>query len=113
MDTDITHHFYKTDTNIAYQFYTRKCTTLWGEPDRVHTQNMEQLHAYDCHQNVTEPQATENHMKYTRVYRDCESGLAIIYKNAAYRLVQHRLQVVEMACTVDSTLAMFLYMCYQ
>ena len=76
-------------------------------------QNMEQLHAYDCHQNVTEPQATENHMKYTRVHRNCESGLAIIYKNAAYRLVQHRLQVVEMACTFDSTLAMFLYMCYQ
>jgi len=24
---------------------------------------MEQLHAYDCHQNVT-----ENHMKYTHVY---------------------------------------------
>jgi len=27
---------------------------------------MEQLHAYDCHQNVTEPQATENHIKYTQ-----------------------------------------------
>ena len=26
------------------------------------------LHAYDCHQNVTEPQATENHIKYTHVY---------------------------------------------
>ena len=25
-------------------------------------QNMEQLHAFDCHQNVTEPQATENHV---------------------------------------------------
>ena len=47
---------------------TRKCTTLWGEPDRVHTQNMEQLHAFDCHQNVAEPQATENHIKYTHVY---------------------------------------------
>jgi len=31
---------------------TRKCTTLWGEPDGVHAQNMEQLHAFDCHQNV-------------------------------------------------------------
>jgi len=30
-----------------------------GEPDRVHIQNMEQLNAYDCHQNVTEPQNTE------------------------------------------------------
>ena len=47
---------------------TRKCMTLWGEPDRVHAQNMEQLHAFDCHQNVAEPQATENHMKYTHVY---------------------------------------------
>jgi len=35
--------------------YTRKCTTLWCEPDRVHPQNMEQLHAFDCHQNVAEP----------------------------------------------------------
>jgi len=23
--------------------------------------NMEQLHAYDCHRNVTGPRATENH----------------------------------------------------
>jgi len=43
----------------------RKCMTLWGKPDRVHTQNMEQLHALDCHQNVAEPQATENHITYT------------------------------------------------
>jgi len=35
--------------------------TLWGEPERIHMQNMEQLHAYDCDQNVTEPRATENH----------------------------------------------------
>ena len=77
---------------------TRKCTTLWGEPDRVHAQNMEQLHAFDCHQNVAEPQATENHKIYTHVHRNCESGLVIIYKLAAHRRVQHRLQVVEMAC---------------
>jgi len=94
---------------------------------------MEQLHAYDCHQNVTEPPATENHTHvYTslvprpardtasdprwgclglgtrlRVHRNCESGLAIIYKHAAHMLVQHRLQVVEMAWTDDSTLAIF------
>ena len=48
--------------------YTRKCTALWGEPDRVHMQNMEQLHALDSHQNVAEPQATENHIKYTYKY---------------------------------------------
>ena len=41
---------------------------MWGEPDRVHVQNMEQLHEFDCHQNVAEPQATENHIKYTQVY---------------------------------------------
>ena len=45
--------------------YTRKCTTLWGEPGRIQVQNME-LQAYDRHQNVTEPQATENHIKYTQ-----------------------------------------------
>jgi len=62
---------------------------------------MEQLHAFDCHQNVAEPQATENHKIYTHVHRNCESGLVIIYKHAAHRLVQHRLQVVEMAWTDD------------
>jgi len=39
--------------------------TLWGEPDRVHMQNMEQLHAFDYHQNVAEPQATEKYSLYT------------------------------------------------
>jgi len=27
---------------------------------------MEQLHAFHCHQNVADPQATENHIKYTQ-----------------------------------------------
>ena len=67
----------------------------------------EQLHAFDCHQNVAEPQATENHKIYTRVHRNCESSLVIIYKHAAHKLVQHRLHVVEMAWTDDSTLAIF------
>jgi len=49
--------------------------------------------------------------KYTRVHRNCESGLVILYKHAAQRLVQHRLQVVEMAWTDDSTLDFF-YMRY-
>jgi len=31
-------------------------------------QNMDQLHAYDCYQNVTEPQATEYHTKSTHMY---------------------------------------------
>jgi len=68
---------------------------------------MEQLHAFDCHQNVAEPQVTENHIKYTRVHSNCESGLVIIYKHAAHRLVHHRLQFVEMAWTDDSNLAIF------
>ena len=49
-------------------YITRKCTTLCSQPDQVHMQNMEQLYACDCHQNVTEPQATESHIKYTHVY---------------------------------------------
>jgi len=47
---------------------------------------------------------------YTSVHRNCESDLVIIYKHAARRLVQHRLQVVEKAWTDDSTLAIFFYM---
>jgi len=47
------------------------------------------------------------------VHRNCESGLAIIYKHAAHRLVQHMLQVVEVALTDDSTLAIFFYMHYR
>jgi len=30
---------------------------------QVHVQNMAELNAYDCHQNVTEPQATEYQKK--------------------------------------------------
>ena len=61
---------------------------------------MEQLHAYDCHQNVTEPQATEYHKISTHVYN---TGT----------VSQHTLQVVEMAWTDDSTLVIFFYMRYQ
>ena len=41
--------------------------------------------------------------KYTHVYTGTVSGLVIIYKHAAHRLVQHRLQVMEMAWTDNST----------
>jgi len=51
--------------------------------------------------------------KYTCVHRNCESDLDIIYKHAAYRLVQHTLQVVEVAWTDDSTVAIFFYMRYR
>ena len=46
-----------------------ECMTLWGEPERVYVQNVEQLM---CHQNVTETQATENPNSTHR-----EAGLAI------------------------------------
>ena len=49
------------------------------------------------------------HTKIHSVHRNCESGLAMIYKHAAHRLVQHMLQVVEVALTDDSTLATFFY----
>ena len=32
------------------------------------------------------PSSTENHKIYTRLHRNCESGLVIIYKHAAHRL---------------------------
>jgi len=35
---------------------------------------MEQLQAYDCHENMTAHQATEYHKN--AVYTNCESGLA-------------------------------------
>ena len=52
--------------------------TLWGEPDGVHMQNIEQLNAYDCHQNVTEPRTTEYRQKKSHMYMNLESGLATI-----------------------------------
>jgi len=40
---------------------------LWGKPQWVYMQSVEHLHAYDCHQNWAEPQATEVwHKEYTR-----------------------------------------------
>ena len=43
-------------------------------------QNVDQLHAYDRYENVTEPQATEYHTKRYKCHgvqhRNCESGLA-------------------------------------
>ena len=44
---------------------------------------------------------------------DLLCDLAMIYKHAAHRLVQHMLQIVEVALTDDSTLAIFFYMRYR
>ena len=41
-----------------------------GEPDRVHMQNMEQLNAYNCHQNLR----SQN----THIHMNCVSGLSNI-----------------------------------
>ena len=43
--------------------------TLWGEPKRVHMQNVEQLNAHDCHQNVIEYSTTSSHQKKTLIYK--------------------------------------------
>ena len=42
--------------------------------------------------NIEDSRSMCDHKKkYTCVHRDCESGLAIIHKHAAHRLVQHTL----------------------
>ena len=64
--------------------------------------------------NIEDSRSMCDHKKKdTSIHRNCESGLAIIYQHAAHRLVQHTLQVVEMAWRDDSTLAIFLYMRYR
>jgi len=42
-----------------------ECRILWGEPERMHVQNMEQLHAQDCHWDVTEHSTTSSLQKNT------------------------------------------------
>jgi len=70
---------------------------------------VEQLHGHDCHQNVTEPQATRYHTKsiaYTCVqYRNCESGLAKACCTQAGPA--HAASHMEMAWIDKSTLASF------
>ena len=42
--------------------------------------------------NIEDSRSMCDHKKkYTCIHRDCESGLAIIYKHAAHKLVQHTL----------------------
>ena len=67
------------------------------------------MHKIVIRVHVTEQ---KSHKICTYVHRNWESGLAIIYQHAAHRLVQHRLQVIEMAWTDDSTLTIFFYMRY-
>ena len=33
--------------------------TLWGKPERLHMNSVEQLHGHDCDQNVTEHSTTD------------------------------------------------------
>ena len=86
-----------------------ECTILWGKPDRVHVQNMEQLQhltlirmwLYLRSQNITK--------KSIHVYTGTTSQASYNTQDmhAAHRLVQHMLQVVEMAWAGDSTLTIF------
>jgi len=46
------------------------------------------------------------------MYTGTESGLVINIKHAAHRLVQHTLQVMEIAWIDDNTLANFFFICY-
>ena len=45
-----------THTHTYTPYLLDECTTLQGEPEGQHMQNVDQLHAHDCHQNVTESQ---------------------------------------------------------
>jgi len=49
-----------------------ECTTLWGKPDRVHKQNMEQLNAYDSHQNLRPQNITKR--IHTHLHTNCVSA---------------------------------------
>ena len=42
--------------------------TFWGEPEWVHMQNMEQLHAHELHENVTENSTTSGHKVWQIVH---------------------------------------------
>jgi len=39
---------------------------LWGECERVHVEDMEQLHAHDCYQNVTGHKTWSGHSSYKK-----------------------------------------------
>jgi len=67
---------------------------------------VEQLHAQDCHQNVTEPQATEYCAESTHIQLgNCESGLTKACCTQAG--LAHAAGHVEMAWTDESTVAIF------
>jgi len=64
-------------------------------------QNIDQLHAYECYQNVTEPEATEYHTQKVHVYNTrTESGLAKAC--CAQAGPAHATGHVEMAWTDES-----------
>jgi len=48
-----------------WQYILDGYMTFWGEPERLYMNNVEQLHAHDCHRklwlNIAQPQATERH----------------------------------------------------
>ena len=40
--------------NSGCSIKLEECMTLWGKPEWIHVQNMEQLYAHDCHLGVSE-----------------------------------------------------------
>jgi len=49
----------------TYKDIVLECTTLWGEPDRVHVQNMEQLNAYEFMSSECDSTSVHRIQKYT------------------------------------------------
>ena len=54
-----------------------ECSTLWGEPERVHVQNMEQLHDCIPERDWAKPQATVYETKSTEMH-NTESGSSMV-----------------------------------
>ena len=71
-----------------------ECRTLWGEPERVHVQNMEQLHAHDRYQNVAEHKTSGHSTVYETNLQICtfaaqKVGQAIIMVRLASPACSH------------------------
>jgi len=69
-------------------------------------QNMEQLHAYNCHRNVTELGATEIMLHTGWSSTGCMRVVSLVPRLAGRG-------DVEIAWTDDSTLAIFFYLRYR
>ena len=59
--------------------------TFWGEPEWIHVQNfnMEQLHAHDCHGDVTETSGHRIRQKHAQ-HRNGESDYSSVKQSSRY-----------------------------